>query len=261
MYKTIIEYFDLQQIARSGQCFRWEEIGAGTYRIPMLDWSVEVAQRGDEFSFSCSEEEFHGRWRAYFDLGRDYGSLISGIDPEDSFLAQAAQYGRGIRILNQDLWEVVVSFIISQNNNIPRIRKNIGALCAMFGQFPTAGMIAQCDRDSLRRLGLGYRDVYVLEAAKFFSKPENYNAIVGEADCGRAMEQLMGIKGIGRKVANCICLFGLHHLQACPVDVWMKKMVEREYHGAAPVWMEGDYAGVYQQYAFYYMRGLAKDAR
>jgi len=267
MIKKDIEYFDLEQIANSGQCFRWRKLDDGRYQIPAFGNCLDIAQTGCHFEMSCTGEEFNKVWYNYFDLGTDYGKLVKRIDPEDSFLKSAADYGRGIRILNQDIWETIISFIISQNNNIPRIKKGIEALCAKYMR--QTDIIKDTDiymipylediekkggRESLSGLGLGYRDEYIWGMCSHQAQSPGFIEELKKLDYKGAMEYLMQFKGIGKKVANCICLFGLHHLDACPVDVWVKKIIDEEYNGIKPAWMEDPYAGVYQQYAFFYKR-------
>lgn len=124
-----IKNFNLEQIADSGQCFRWRKLDEGKYLIPAYDHQVTVAQLGEKFEFSCTGEEYKKIWEHYFDMKIDYGRIIDAIDDNDTFLKEAAAYGSGIRILNQELWEMIISYIISQNNNIPRIKKGIEAVC------------------------------------------------------------------------------------------------------------------------------------
>ena len=124
-----IKNFNLEQIADSGQCFRWRKLDEGKYLIPAYDHQVTVAQSGEKFEFSCTGEEYKKIWEHYFDMKVDYGRIIDAIDDNDTFLKEAAAYGSGIRILNQELWEMIISYIISQNNNIPRIKKGIEAVC------------------------------------------------------------------------------------------------------------------------------------
>ena len=166
-----IGYFDLEQVADSGQCFRWRKLDEYKYRIPAFGNYVDIAQNGNHFELSCTEEEFEKIWYNYFDLGTDYGGLINRISGDDIFLKNAAEYGKGIRILNQDIWETIISFIISQNNNIPRIKKSIESLCNRYMRQTEAlagtgiYMIPYLEdieknggRESLSELGLGYRD-------------------------------------------------------------------------------------------------------
>lgn len=169
-----IDYFDLEQIAESGQCFRWNKLDEHKYRIPAFGSYLDIAQTGSHFELSCTEDEFEEIWYNYFDLGTDYKGIVQRIDSRDSFLISAAEYGKGIRILNQDTWETIISFIISQNNNIPRIKKGIEAVCSNYmrqsGALKDTGiyMIPYLEdieknggRESLSGLGLGYRDEYI----------------------------------------------------------------------------------------------------
>lgn len=134
---------NLRHIYESGQCFRWEPLGQDTYRIPAFGRTLTVRQTDGVFDFSCGAGEFDALWRSYFDLDTDYAAIKARVAPRDAYLQAAVAYGWGMRILRQDLWEVIVSFIVSQNNNIPRIRKNLRDLCAMQGgAFPTPAALA-----------------------------------------------------------------------------------------------------------------------
>ena len=306
-----IKNFNLEQIADSGQCFRWRKLDEGKYLIPAYDHQVTVAQSGEKFEFSCTGEEYKKIWEHYFDMKIDYGRIIDAIDDNDTFLKEAAAYGSGIRILNQELWEMIISYIISQNNNIPLIKKGIEAVCDRYkavvcketecqpmrenadksiknnvsknikeeaGQskkelcadkttndikqnenviygFPhLADIEKNGGRESLSELGLGYRDEYIWLMCQYEHENTDFFERLRKCDYEHSMKMLMEHKGIGKKVANCISLFGLHHLDACPIDVWMKKIIDEEYDGVKPAWMSDRYAGVYQQYAFFYKR-------
>lgn len=185
MIKKEFDYFDLEQIAESGQCFRWKKLDDHKYRIPAFDNYLDIAQTGNNFELSCTEEEFGQIWYNYFDIGTDYEGLINRIDNSDKFLKDAADYGKGIRILNQDTWETIISFIISQNNNIPRIKKGIEAVCSRYMRQPAAlagtdiYMIPYLEdieknggRESLSGLGIGYRDEYIWGICNF-PEPES----------------------------------------------------------------------------------------
>ena len=138
MYEVRIDHMDLNQIANSGQCFRWQQIDDNTYKIPAFGRELAISQDGNIFILSCDENEWNSLWRNYFDLDTNYNEVENIIvNTNDDFLKAAYEFGSGIRILRQDLWEVIVSFIISQNNNIPRIKKSIKKLCAENnGKFP-----------------------------------------------------------------------------------------------------------------------------
>lgn len=245
MFTVQIDHMNLHQIANSGQCFRWQQINENTYKIPAFGKELTISQDGNTFILSCDENEWNSLWRNYFDLDTDYNEVENIImESNDDFLKAAYQFGSGIRILRQDLWEVIISFIISQNNNIPRICKSIEKICAeVDGRFPTCHEILDID---LSDKGLGYRDEYLIDAADWW---------IWEDECPLVEEpktEFMKIKGVGEKVSNCICLFGMHQLDAFPVDVHIKRIINREYDGELPDWAFGKYAGLFQQYVFYY---------
>lgn len=256
-----IPYFNLEQIAESGQCFRWYKIDTDRYKIVAFGKCIEVSQEGTKVSFDCTVEDFENIWYNYFDLGTDYESIVKAVDKEDTFLSKAVGVASGIRILNQELWEMIISFIISQNNNIPRIKKSIEAICTGIGKkldgdlysFPSHEELLLADRSIISDAGLGYRDTYIVELCEKYS-PDMILEAVSDMGYDEARKYYMTFKGIGAKVANCICLFGLHKLDACPIDTWMQKIIDEEYGGEIPGWMTGEYAGVYQQYTFYYKR-------
>ena len=248
MYTTQIDHMNLHQIANSGQCFRWQQINDNAYKIPAFGKELRISQDGNTFILSCSENEWNSLWRNYFDLETNYNEVENIImESNDDFLKTAYQFGSGIRILRQDLWEVIISFIISQNNNIPRIKKSIQMLCDEFdGRFPTNDELLQMD---LSNKGLGYREEYIRNicSCSIF----DFGMLEG-LTYEQSNEVLMSFKGIGEKVANCILLFGLHYLDAFPMDTHIRKIIDREYSGELPDWAFGKYAGLFQQYLFYY---------
>ena len=262
----VIEHMDLAQIADSGQCFTWIGLGGGCYAIEALGRCLVARQEEDRFFFSCSEQEFQEVWRDYFDLERDYGALKRRVDPEDAYLRAAVEYGGGIRVLKQDLWEVMVSFVISQNNNISRIRNSIRGLCAEYGRrmpltgdrfyytFPQPEELAAAEEADFTRLGLGYRAKY-MRALAADMKEGGLAQLKGEleaADDEKARERLMSIYGIGKKVADCICLFGLHRTGMFPVDTHIRKIIDANYAGGFPCERYGSDLGIIQQYLVYY---------
>lgn len=255
--------FDITQIAESGQCFRMHEQSDGAYLVIANDRAIKVKQLDKRnVEFSCSQAELAEFWWEYFDLDTDYKGFIHAAPKEDLFLQEAVAFGYGLRILKQDLWEMIVTFMISQNNNIPRIRSSIEQLCACYGKeknmkdgtqyhaFPTQEELKQVSLSELRAMGLGYRDQYVYEIARTEIPFEELQS----ADWTKAHNILTSFLGIGPKVANCICLFGLHHLEAFPVDTWIRKVVRENYNGVFPLERYEGFAGVIQQYMFYYGR-------
>lgn len=222
---------------------------------------MEICQQGEEFQFFCELPEFEAFWRKYFDLDGDYPAYMGRIDSGDRYLCRAADFGSGIRILRQDLWEMIISFLISQRNNIARIRRCIQNICEAYGErregtvyytFPRPEALAVLDEDGLLGCNLGYRSKYVVRAAR--------DIVSGRADLDKirgmpyeeAKEGLLKLYGIGEKVADCICLFALHHLQSFPVDTHISQVLERQYPNGFPVDRYKDIQGILQQYMFYY---------
>lgn len=285
----VTDCFDPYLTAVSGQVFRMRQLSEKLFLMLSGSSAALLEQRGvDRFAVLCPQEEFGPVWRRYLDLDTDYDGIIRQADSSDIFLSEAAKAGRGIRLLRQQPFEALVSFIISQNNNIPRITKCIEGLCSRFGErikpelqemcgdigydeagerlgvlysFPSiealAGMKSVKELDGL---GLGYRDEYIFELVKDQTLSKLLEEL-GQMSYDDAMKRLMSIKGIGRKVANCMCLYGLHKVNACPVDVWIQRIIDGEYAGVKPAWMDSEYAGIYQQYAFYYKRTMKETER
>lgn len=264
------DYINLKQIAQSGQCFRWKRIYPGRYFVISGGKAACFFQEktGIRILCKCQDEEY---FRNYLDLDTDYGKIIEQIDKEDDFLTGAAQMGKGIRILRQELWEMIISFIISQRNNIPRIMKSIDALCEALGEkvvfdyegeyltsysFPTPEVIAEAD---LSEFKFGYREKYIKQAAedilsgRFVLEKVKKSVEEGESP-EQVKEMLKKLKGVGEKVASCIQLFGLHQLALFPVDTWIAKVEKMYYNGHFPVEKYKDTAGVMQQYLFFRVR-------
>ena len=264
MIKKKIRNFDIHKICNSGQCFRINPIGGNKYSLTAFGEYLEIGQEGDEVSFSCTEQEFHARWRTYFDLDTDYAAIERAVDAADSYLTSAVQCGSGMRILRQDLWEVIVSFIISQQNNIPRIRKCVDSLCRNFGErrvnwrggeyytFPSAEELAAHTLADFSVCSLGYRAKYIWKTAGMVSSGEVSLAEIEKMDYEAAKEELMKLCGVGIKVAECICLFALHHVDAFPIDTHIKDMLANHYPEGFPFERYRGYAGILQQYGFYY---------
>lgn len=259
--------FNLKQIADSGQCFRMNEIAKDQYSLIAFDQYIELIQIDDHtIKITCDEEEYQNIWYNYFHIGYDYERIYENlIRGEDSFLKDAAQYGWGIRILEQDPFEVLISFIISQNKNIPAIKSSIESICEMFGEcktqgsityytFPTPEKLSQASLEELRLAKLGYRDKYVLSAAKAIAKGEVDLFNLKNKNHDEAFKILNDFYGVGIKVANCISLFGLHHLDRVPVDVWIKRILREIYDHNFDWNRYKGYAGIIQQYMFYYIR-------
>lgn len=259
-----IPYFDLNQICCSGQCFRMEQKADGRYIIIAGDKYLQVTQDGLHCEFDCEEEEYESFWKEYFDIETDYREYISRINPNDTYLKEAAAFGFGVRILRQDLWEMIVSFLISQQNNIVRIRRCIQNICEAYGErcenpageiyyaFPTPEALAELEDDDLKACNLGYRSKYVIRAAKSVVTGETDLEKIATLPYKKAREELLKIFGVGEKVADCICLFALHHLQAFPIDTHIKQAMDAHYKRGFPNRRYRDIRGVMQQYIFYY---------
>ena len=267
----ISDDFDLDRIADSGQCFRWtkrDDIRGLSYRIIAGEKCLYITALGDGcYDFSCTEEEYKHFWENYFDLKESYRGIRERIDPaQDSFLWEAAEHEKGIRILRQDAWEMLITFTISQNKNIPAIRRCVEMLSEMCGErmtdvwgrqyfgFPRAEAVAALSEDKLLSCKLGYRGKYVHAGAEAVRRGEIDLGALAAADERTTIAELTGLYGVGVKVANCVSLFGLHHVDAFPVDVWVKRILAREYPGGYPFEKHAPYNGVYQQYMFAYYR-------
>lgn len=255
-----------------GQCFRFERSVRGRHDS---EWEgvafgrrVSFAKEGDKlYIYNSTEKEFNTIWRKYLDLDTDYGEIDRDIlsRSDSEALRNAVSYGQGIRILRQDPWETVCSFIISQNNNIPRIKKIIKALCERTGErvegtdefsFPSAEAVKALGADGLFDLKTGFRAKYIYDAASRVASGETDLDTILEMNTKPGADELCKIKGIGPKVAACALLFGFGKYDAFPVDVWIKKAIGKYFPGEFDAARLGPYAGVAQQYLFYYERYL-----
>ncbi|MBR1670579.1 MAG: DNA glycosylase [Butyrivibrio sp.] len=278
--------FDLKKIADSGQCFRFNECAAEiggksgteesfggndsrTFSVAASDRHINIRELGDgNYDLSCSEEDFESFWKNYFDLGLSYSDIRAKIDPEsDPYLYVASEYGKGIRILRQDPWEMLISFIISQRKNIPAIKASIEKLCERAGyvigedesgrkiySFPTPERLSALRLEELSACSLGYRDKYVHQAAMDVASGAVDLEAWRELEDAQLMEKLLGLFGVGVKVANCEILFGYHRLDAFPKDVWINKVLDVRYPSGFPFDSYAPYNGVMQQYLFFFSR-------
>jgi len=258
-----LKNFDLKQIEESGQCFRMKMTDDDHAVIVAGGKILEIRHITDDmFEFDCSEEEFNNIWYGYFDLGTDYEAFISTIPKKDVFLQKAAQAGRGIRILRQEPFETLITFIISQRKSIPAIKTGVERLCSICGNlitdgiyaFPDPKAVAELSESDLSSCALGYRAPYVRNAAEMVYRGGFDLSAVSELEDEALLEKLKTLKGVGDKVANCVMLFAYHRIGAFPVDVWISRMVEEHYKGHFPLERYEGYAGVMQQYMFYYRK-------
>lgn len=258
-----IEHFDPEAIAESGQCFRMHVAAPGRVEIIRRGKYLCIESLGGEtFGFHCTEDEFQQVWHSYFDLDTDYGVFLDAVDKDDAYLQRSAQSGRGLRILRQDPWEVLISFILSQRKSIPAIRDGIEKLCRRFGSgffvsgreeyaFPTPKALAEASIEDLLACSLGYRAPYIKAAAVSAASGETDLAAMGELDDEALLQRLLALHGVGVKVASCVMLFGYHRLDLAPVDVWISRVIDFEYGGVSPFPRYQGFAGVMQQYMFY----------
>ena len=258
-----IACLDLEKTAESGQCFRWTR-ERETWRIPHAGFCLYIRPAGEErFFLDCPEEEFETVWRPYFDLDTDYGMINGRIDPKaDPFLHSAMKDQYGVRILRQDAWEMTVTSIITQNRNIPAIRRSVELLSRYGGTrktdrkgreyhvFPTPEQILGISAENLSRCRLGYRERYVRKAAEAVLSGETDPELLKTLPDPECREALLRMCGVGEKVAACIMLFGLHRLNAFPRDVWINRALSEGYPEGFPFERYAPYNGVYQQYLF-----------
>lgn len=285
--------FDMEKIRTSGQCFRIARLDDGTYRAIAGDKVLymrkaggacadeadqadgcetgggDFGESGTEWEVSCSPEEWGSFWSAYFDLGRDYSAIRAACKGRNAFVDEAMDYGCGLRILAQDPWEMLITFIVSQRKNMPAIASAVEQLAQRFGSpvetergtvyaFPTPEQLAQASEDDLRACSLGYRAPYIAETTRQVLSGELDLQSLADADDAALFEDLQKARGVGAKVANCVCLFGYGRTSQVPVDVWIARAIDEECGGVDPFAQFGEDAGIMQQYVFYYMTDRRK---
>jgi len=251
--------FNLEQIAISGQCFRMTRYESG-YRIIAKDKILFAYQKPNGVALDCTKQEYEKYWKNYFDMDTDYAKIIDAIDPKDSYLTKVAASCPGLRILRQDLWEMIVTFLISQQNNIPRIKKCVENICAAYGEklddgcyaFPTPEALAILPEDGLMSCNLGYRSKYVVRTARDIVSGSFDLDELTKLPYDEAKQRLLTLFGVGVKVADCVCLFGLHHVDAFPIDTHVKQILAANYPKGFPMERYKGCAGIMQQYMFFY---------
>jgi len=263
---SVTDDFDLKKIADSGQCFRVREFPDGTFRF-ITGTHILYLRRGSEtdYEVSCDASEWAQVWRPYFDLERDYAAVRRAIPAEDVYLTRAAAEGAGIRILRQDCWETLATFIISQRKNIPAIKKAVEALSRGFGTpietpletvytFPAPVQLTGDVPALWDNCRLGYRLHYIQDAVGACTCGCISLPALGGLDDAALLASLKEFHGVGEKVANCVALFAYGRTALAPVDVWIRRIIDEEYGGVNPFPAYGDAAGIMQQYAFFYAR-------
>ena len=264
--------FDIVKIAESGQCFRLNQSGENTYKLTAQGRVLSAERmRSGGVRFDCTQAEWDGVWCSYFDMETGYAAIRAAIDPQDAYLTAAAAYGAGIRILRQDPWEALISFILSQRKNIPAIKRCVETLCVRFGEpvpghvqeraFPGAERLAGLELDCLNGCSLGYRGKYAQAAARMVASGELDLRKLAVLPDDALFDALLRVPGVGKKVAECTMLFGFHRLNRFPVDVWIERVLTREYPGGFPLSRYAGMAGVLQQYLFYYERSGRTEER
>ena len=260
--------FQADLILDCGQAFRWNRIPDGSWSgmaecHPLTLYQEKDARPGSPASVrfcGISAEEFTDFWAPYFDLSRDYDAVL-GTLAADKNMRSAADEFYGIRILKQDPWEATLSFIISQNNNIPRIKGIVEKLCCTFGTqadeqhfaFPTPAQLASLTEDDLQPLRAGYRASYIIDAARKVDSGDIDLDSICALPLEEAEEEIRRIKGVGPKVAQCALLYGFAQMNAFPRDVWVKRIMKELYPDGLPDCMDG-IRGIAQQYLFHWRR-------
>ena len=283
MEKYVIENqdsFNITHIFECGQCFRWNRIDENTYIGVIKRAVIKVKQEGNKIIFTGnSEKNFKDTINYYFDLNTNYTEYKNKLSNIDGFMEESIKFGDGIRILKQDLWECIISFIISANNNIPRIKKIIERISKEYGkeiefegniyyEFPTPEELSKASIEDLRALGTGFRDKRIFNTTKMIlEKKVDLEKITKFETSEEMREDLLKLDGVGPKVADCILLFSLKRLDVFPIDVWVRRVMNDLYiHNEIEEKVNkqqlqklaeekfGNLAGMAQQYLFYWKR-------
>lgn len=275
-----IESFEPENIFECGQCFRWNLEKDGSYTGVIGNNVLNVKKKGmDILITGMCEQNIEKLCNQYFDLNTNYEEIKTYLSKIDNHLRLSIRCGEGIRILKQDIWETLISFIISANNNIPRIKGIIERISRKYGKqiiwknkqyytFPTPEELSNASIKDLRELGLGFRDIRVFETTKMVkNKDVDIEKIANIKDVNKLREELLRFPGVGPKVADCIMLFSMKKFEVFPIDVWVKRVMTELYgneikkHNNQQI-LEfaqkkfGDLAGLAQQYLFYWRREL-----
>jgi len=282
MFTTHIDFFDPIKIADSGQAFRIHAIDDTHTELVAFGRYLQIADLGNnEYAFSCSEEEFNDIWYDYFDLDTDYDAVVKKIHKDDKFLMDSAKFGHGIRILKQDVFETVISYIISQRRSIPSITTCVDRFSELAGTkikipkmedpfvkpmkkayyaFPTVDRAAKIKAHELEGIGAGYRTAYILSAIDDFKSGKLIDSELKKLNDDELYEVLINMFGVGVKVANCVMLFAFHRVGRFPVDVWIKRIEDTYYNGHFEISEYPGISGILQQFMFYFIRKNQKGA-
>ena len=269
--------FTLSQILECGQCFHFDKLDEEVYEVVAFGRAVKMEQTDKVLRiYGSSMEDYEGIWKLYLDMDNYYGLIKQSVIKADGALKTAVDEKSGIRILNQDFFETLISFIVSQNKSIPQIKQCVKNISHRFGDevigyngeafyvFPDVQRLHDATEEELRECKVGFRAPYIKNATEAVYSGAVTKEKLDELDIAQARELLMTIKGVGEKVANCVLLFGLGRREAFPVDVWMKRIMEQMYFDgkdtkkqdieAFAVNKFGDLGGYAQQYLFDYAR-------
>ncbi len=308
MIVKVFDDFDMKKIQVSGQCFRVKELEDGTFRfitgkhvvyirkisgtnednategktgiVPKINGNAGDAGNisvnngtlpGCELEVSCSKEEWKNIWTPFFDLDRNYARIAETEYGKHHFADGAILFGRGLRILKQDKWEMLITFIISQRKSIPAISSAVEALCRKFGDeidtngtenelyaFPEPDQMVNASADDFKDCGLGYRAPYVRDAVEKVCSGELDLEGIDSLDDEALFDKLMTVHGVGKKVANCVLLFGYARTARVPIDVWIQRAIEEDCDGVNPFPLYGENGGIIQQYIFFYQKNAPK---
>ncbi len=278
-----INSFDLKNIFECGQCFRWNENEDGSYIGIVKNNIIKITQTNNNIIVkSYGKDDIAELFNFYFDMNTDYEKIKIKLSQIDSYMLESIKYGEGIRILNQDLWETIMSFIISANNNIPRIKGIIEKLSRTYGNeiiwnnekyysFPTVNQLSKATVEDFRKLGLGFRDIRMYETTKMIlEKQIDLEKLHQEKDTNIVREELLKLSGVGPKVADCILLFStLKRFDVFPIDVWVRRVMNELYikntdetkvskKQILEIAQEkfGNLSGIAQQYLFYWRKNI-----
>lgn len=271
--------FDLAQTLECGQCFHFVKLDEEDYVLTAKGYVLHVSQEADTVTFyDTDKDEYVNVWKDYFDMDRDYSAIKKKLLEKDDKLKDAIESMWGVRILNQDFFETLISFIISQNKQIPHIKKIVADISAKFGTykgtyggadmytFPTLEQLANASEEDFKELKTGFRAPYIMDAIRRNMAGQFDINELKSMDYDSCIKELMTIKGVGEKVANCVSLFGLGKKEAFPVDVWIKRVMETMYFDGVDTPKDkiadfakeqfGELGGFAQQYLFYYGKSI-----
>ena len=276
-----VNHFNIGKILECGKVFRFEKISDQSYILNAKQKLIKITQKPESSSvmiYNTTTSEMSEIWNKYFDMDTDYSHITSVLVSKDEWMKKAIDFGRGIRILRQDPWEMLISFIVSQNKSIPHIKACLSNITSKFGEpieeksengeyyyaFPSPEKLVTATEDDLRACKVGFRAPYIMDACNKVANGEIILNDLWMMDYEEAKAKLMSIKGVGPKIADCILLFAYSKMEVFPTDVWIKRVIEGIYFEGRDIKLQeiqsfaksyfGDLAGYAQQYLFYYAR-------